>query len=233
MKGTTVNFPKTIWWAITVFLIGVICYIIDPNFIIHPLYIFAKDLAALFITIMGIYIANGGLFTWKDQLKYNKEVKIANDLHYSLLKLRNAIKSVRNPAIFPSESYRAEQGYKEKYPEKSDLEISKNSHAYVYEMRWQEISDAFTEMESHLLEAEVLWGLEVRRLLVPLKQKVTELNIALKQNFQSEFRTKDPMKIHDIMYDKSDWSNDREDAFSNEVSTAIKNITDYMNAKIS
>lgn len=87
-------------------------------------------------------------------------------------------------------------------------------------------------MESHLLAAEVLWGPEILELMKPLNKKIVELNIALQQNFQPELRTKNVITLHDVIYDKGDGSTG-EDAFSKEVSQALKGITDYIKSKIS
>lgn len=191
-----------------------------------------KDIITFVLTAAGLIIAGMGLATWKKQIKGTKEFDTAYNLHYSILKLRNAIKHVRNPAIFPSESYKAIQYSTAKYPDKSKEEIEKSSHPYVYEMRWDEIKDADTEVESHLLAAEVLWGPEILELMKPLNSKIVELNIALKQNFQPELRTKNVTDLHDVIYDKGDGSTG-EDAFSQEVSKAIKGIVDYIKSKIS
>lgn len=190
-----------------------------------------KDIVTFLFTAIGLIIAGMGLATWKKQIKGTKEFETAYNLHYAVLKLRNAIKHVRNPAIFPSESNKAIQYSKNKYPDKAKENVEKDSHSSVYEMRWEEITNAFTEMESHLLAAEVSWGPEIVSLIKPLNKKVIELNINLKQNFQPELRTKDFMEIHNVIYDQS--GEDEEDAFSKEVSKAIQDITNYIKSKIS
>jgi hypothetical protein len=196
--------------------------------ITQPWYLFTKDLITFVFTATGLIIAGMGLAAWKKQIKGIKEFEAGYDLHYSLLKLRDAIKHVRNPAIFPSESHKAIQYSKAKYPDKSDEELSKDTQSYVYEMRWEEITEAFTEMESHLLAAEVLWGSEILKLIVPLNTKIIELNIALKQNFQPELRTKDVTEIHEVIYYMGNWNENDGDTFSKEVSDFIKTITDYI-----
>lgn len=194
-------------------------------------YLITKDVLTVLFTLAGLIIAGLGLATWKKQIKGSKEFEAAHNLHFAMLKLREAIKHVRNPAIWPSESQRAAKFIKEKNPEKSDEELKKNEHAYVYEMRWQKITDAYTEAESYLLEAEALWGHEIMDLTKPLNKKVRELNINLNQNFASpEMRTKDLMTIHDVIYDKS--SETEQDAFSTEVSKSIDAIADYLRGKI-
>lgn len=190
-----------------------------------------KDIATFLFTAIGLIIAGMGLATWKKQIKGTKEFETAYNLHYSVLKLRDAIKHVRNPMIWPSESNKALQHSKTKYPEKSAEDMGKNSYAHVYEMRWEEIVNASTEMESHLLAAEVLWGPEILNLIKSLNKKIIELNINLKQNFEPELRTKDFMKIHNVIYDQS--GENEEDAFSKEVSKAIQNITNFIKSKIS
>ena len=193
-------------------------------------YLITKDVLTVLFTLTGLVIAGLGLATWKKQIKGSKEFEASHNLHFAILKLREAIKHVRNPAIWPSESQRAVKFIKERNPEKSDEELKKNENAYDYEMRWQKITDAYTEAESYLLAAEALWGHEIMDLTKPLNKKVRELNINLNQNFAPEMRTKDLMAIHDVIYDKS--SEAEQDAFSAEVSKYIDAIADYLREKI-
>lgn len=194
-------------------------------------YLITKDVLTAVFTLAGLIIAGLGLATWKKQIKGSKEFEAAHNLHFAMLKLREAIKHVRNPAIWPSENQRAVKYIKERNPEKTEEDLKKNEHAYVYEMRWQKITDAYTEAESFLLTAEALWGHDIVDLTKPLNKKVRELNINLNQNFgPDEMRTKDLMAIHDVIYDKS--SETEQDAFSAEVSKSIDAIADYLKEKI-
>ena len=202
----------------------------EINFVNQDWYLITKDIRTPLFTFSGLVIAGFGLATWKKQIKGSKEFEAVHNLHFAMLKLREAIKHVRNPAIWPSESQRAVKFIKERSPEKSDEELKKNEHAFVYEMRWQKITDAYTEAESHLLTAEALWGHEIMDLTKPLNKKVRELNINLNQNFAPEMRTKDLMAIHDVIYDKS--SETEQDAFSTEVSKSIDAVADYLRGKI-
>ena len=201
------------------------------DFINDFYYIFIKDIVTFIFTITGLIIAGIGLSTWKKQIKGNKEFETGYNLHYSVLKLRDAIKHVRNPAIWPSESNKAAIYSKEKHPNKSEEEIQNNAHVNVYEMRWEEITNAYTEIESHLLAAEALWGSHILALVKPLKKKITELNISLQQHFQPELRTKDYSVLRDVVYDGS--SENEEDNFGKEISKIIQDITNYLKSKIS
>ncbi len=199
---------------------------------IHQLcYLPIKDIITFLFTLAGLVIAGMGLATWKKQIHGVKEFETAYNLHYSVLKLRDAIKHVRNPAIWPSESIKALSHLKEKYPERSVEDIDKNSNAHVYEIRWEEIVTASTEMESHLLAAEVLWGPDILNIVKPLNKEITGLNICLKQYFQPDLRTKDLKEIRNVIYDMSGENED--DEFTKGISLKVQVITDYIKSKIS
>lgn len=202
------------------------------NLINQPWYLLIKDILTFLFTGAGLIIAGMGLATWKKQMKGAKDFDAAYNLNYAVLKLRDAIKYVRNPAIWPSESRQAIQYLKSKYPGKSDEELERDCHAAVYEMRWEKITTASTEMESYLLAAEILWKQDILNLIKPITVKVNDLNIAIRRNFQSESRSDDFMDIHNVIYDKGDGSKS-EDAFSQEVNKAIGEIADYLQSKMS
>lgn len=196
----------------------------------NPIYLLAKDVITFLLTGVGILVAGLGLVTWKKQIKGTKDFDTAYNLHYSLLKLRDAIEYVRGPAIFPSESNQAIKHTQAKYPEKPLIEIEKNSIAYVYEMRWEKITAAFTEMESHMLAAEVLWGPEILTLVKPMREKVTILSMNIRENFtEPDMRTMDRADVRGIIYARFD----EKDLFANEVNGVIKAIGAYLKTKMS
>ena len=198
----------------------------------HFCWLLIKDVLTFILTIFGLYIAGSGLLTWKKQMKGTKEFETAYNLNYSILKLREALKQVRHPAIWPSESAKAIKFAREKYPEKSDSELEKDAHAYVYEMRWEQISKASTEMESHLLAAEVLWGEELLDLTKPLYKKISELNTSLKKTFQHipEKSVEDYTKRDEVIY--GGLEDEENNGFSKELNFVIRTIEEYLKTKI-
>ncbi|MFM2381562.1 MAG: hypothetical protein RLZZ76_329 [Candidatus Parcubacteria bacterium] len=166
-------------------------------------------------------------------MKGTKEFETAYNLNYSILKLREAVNHVRHPAIWPSESAKAIKFAREKYPDKSDSELEKDTHGYVYEMRWEQISKASTEMESHLLAAEVLWGKDVLDLTKPLDKKISELNISLKKTFRHipEKSTEDYTKREEVIYGGLDSEEDNH--YNKELNLVISKIEEYIKKKIS
>ncbi len=192
-----------------------------------------KDILTFLLTAIGLYIAYSGLLTWKKQMKGTKEFETAYNLNYSVLKLREALKQVRHPAIWPSESVKAVKFAREKYPDKSDSELDEDAHGYVYEMRWEQISKASTEMESHLLAAEVLWGKDILNLTKPLYEKISELNLSLKRTFQhfTEKSVEDYTKRDEVIY--GGLNDEESNPFSQEVNLTIRNIAEYLKIKMS
>jgi len=193
-------------------------------------YLIVKDIVTFILSAVGLYIAGSGLWTWKKQITGKKEFEAAYDLNYAILELREAVKHVRHPAIWPSESLSAIQYAKNKYPDKTEDEIGKDSHAYVYEMRWDKIRETFTKVDAHLLAVEVLWGKEILNLVKPLRKKINELNIALKQYFQPKLMTKDYMEIDDIIYGRLD--DEENDNFSKSINEYTSKIDEYLKDKI-
>ncbi len=188
-----------------------------------------KNVLTFGFTLWGLIIAGMGLSTWKKQIKGAKNFEISYSLHYSILKLRDAIKYVRNPVIWPSENYQAAIFFKNKFPDKTDKEIPKqDTNSYVYEMRWEKITKAYTEVESHLLGAEVLWGPDILAKIKPLNQHVNKLNICLRQYFNPDLRTYDFNELHDIIHGDI---NDNHDAFSQLVAGSIEQVVGYIKEK--
>lgn len=194
-------------------------------------YLITKDLLTVALTGIGLWIAASGLVTWRKQIKGAKEFETAYGLNAATLKLRDAIRHVRNPWIPNSESERALRYSKEKYPDRPEDDLAKDNHSSVYEMRWEKILAAYAEVESLLFAAEFLWGDHILELFKPLTKKVHELNLSLSENFRkAEHRSRDPKEIREIMYDHG--SEESPDKFSREISGLVNSITSYLKERI-
>mgnify|MGYP001614731227 CR=1 FL=1 len=201
------------------------------NFTDGQTYIIIKDVITVILTVYGMYLATRGLSTWKEQMSGSKEFDASYNLNYSLLKLRNAVKHVRNPGIWNTEFKRALEYAKKKYPERADdPELEKNSTKYVYEMRWDNIIDIYTEIESHQLAAEVLWGSDIIKKIKPLNDKITQLRIALEQYLSPDIRVMKPQEINDIIYNRGNALED--DSFGKEINNAISVTMDFIKEKL-
>lgn len=190
------------------------------EFVNQPTYIFIKDLITFLLTIIGMIIAGGGLFTWKKQIKGDT----ARRLYKSVLKLREAISYVRNPFISI-----AEQNNAIKQAEKENIVLEIKSSNIVYYFRWQKITEAMSELQLEQLEAEVLWGKEVLEKIDPIRSCVTELNIKLSQFLNPDLKTFSNDEIREVIYENR--TKDFRDTFTLKIDNAVDVVGDFLKPK--
>ncbi len=114
-------------------------------------------------------------------------------------------------------------------------EISHYGSAMAYQARWQRVSDVRTELQTELLEAEVLWGTELRKRFVALDKLEHELFVAVRSYLdlcnpnapeprkQAVYKRRNTER--DIMYDDL---SEEGDEFTRDVLRAIGPIEDYV-----
>jgi hypothetical protein len=192
-----------------------------------------KDIILTLTAVIASIVALLGLNTWNRQLRGQVEYELTRKLLKSAFKIREALKIVRNPVMF---------GYEQPAPEKADADkmtydqIRHYGTARAYQARWDKVNEARAELQTDLLEAEVIWGD-----VIPKKfSRLFELQVELFSIVQSSLVTMDPnqpqttrnayqeiMKTkRDIMYDLS--SADKPDEFTNDVTNAVKAIEEHL-----
>lgn len=100
------------------------------------------------------------VLTWREQLHGQAEYELARRVLRSVYMLREEIDHVRSPFVSSGER---RTSFEETHlgvagTVASDAEAS----ARVYERRWRTLRGAWLSLRSGLLEAEVLWGPQVR-----------------------------------------------------------------------
>lgn len=179
-------------------------------------------------TVIMAYI---GVNTWKGQLKGKTEYELAIRLLRVVLKTRDAISKVRNPFIHISEMYKAledEEYSKDEIEEK----IGKSkADQHVYNARMKYVHSALSELEIEKLEAETMWGKEVKAVLNPLYACAKELNIALLHRFNKEIYshlTPEKMEeIENIIYEVKSDVNDK-DTFEGRIQDAVIDVKEFV-----
>jgi hypothetical protein len=119
------------------------------------------DLVAPLCAISATRIAYSGLQTWRRQLHGTAEYECARRLYRSVLKVRETIENLRAPLVTPSET---DAAFKDAGIDLHREPFKRDDRWFgvVYSRRWSPVSKAYTEFTAELLEAEVLWGSEVR-----------------------------------------------------------------------
>lgn len=184
-----------------------------------------KEILYFLVTVGGLLVAVLGLKTWRKQIKGKTEYEAARKLYKAVLQLRDGISFVRNPFIPVSEMVKAEEQYKKENPN-----ATSDSNNAVYQARWNKIVEAMSAVELELLEAEVLWGKEIKEVIKPVLDCVKKLNITLFKFLNPQFKISNHENLRTIMYEINNPS--EKDEFTVEVVKAVEKVADYLKPKI-
>jgi len=167
-------------------------------------------------------VAYKGLERWQKELRGRANFETARELVRSTYNLRDKLEVARSPYI-PG------QEFPEGYNPMSDNspEIEGGAYAHIYGRRWEPVSDAVQAFDTSVLEAESLWGAEIRSKADALRDCVRELQVAIDsiiedkysggENFKDrEFARKTRSKVSGVKKDKNQ--------LSQQINLAIENI---------
>jgi hypothetical protein len=169
-------------------------------------------------------VAIFGLKNWSRELRGRAEFDTARSLIRSMYRLRDEIQSSRSPFVSGHE-------FPEDYgsPGARTSEQEAQAWARVYSNRWNPVRDALVDFESHVLEAEALWGREVRERADDLRQCARNLQVAMEaviddkvqggENFRSDKQFGKEMRST-----VSASRHDKDNALTQKISDAITSI---------
>lgn len=189
-----------------------------------------KDIVLTIAGGIGAYVALKGLNTWNRQLKGGVEYELTRRLLKLTYRLRDAIRNVRNPAMFGGEM---------PYPSSDEAkEMSRDQINYygmskAYQNRWDKVTQVSSDLQAELLEAEALWGADVHKQFEHLFKLRHELWMAvhfhlMAINPEQQNVTREAMNRilkREILYDLS---GENEDEFSSEIAKAITPIETFL-----
>lgn len=196
-----------------------------------------KDAVTTIAAGVGIYVALAGLSTWKRQLKGQTDHDLARRILVTAYRYREAIKGVRHPAMFGNEFPEPPE------PQRARMHPDQIRHyglAQAYQNRWNKVQEQRVELYTSLLEAEALWGTELKdKLFANVFNLEWELFTAVRHHLQlsnpdENEATKDAIERlsvnnRDILYDSLEKDGD---AFSRDFATAIGSVETYLKPKL-
>lgn len=158
-----------------------------------------------------------GIDTWKKQTKANIAYELARRYLRAVYKIRDSLKDVRNPFISISEQEESlkKQGLDEKKPNNF-----KETNRAVYSTRWQKVSEAISDLEVELREAEIIWGKEAVLVEKEFDGLIRKLRATVIMFLRGEL--KDIKGLFEI-YDSGEG-----DTFNAEMDKAINKIEKYL-----
>lgn len=167
-----------------------------------------------------------GLYVWREENKGKTDFDVARRLLISVFRLRDAIKEARNPWIDASEfppDYRSQSATNQQQGE---------AWVHVFKGRWTPIREAASEMRALTVEAEALWGSNIRCQTDKLERVAVKLRTAMDakirneagggQDFESDKRFS--KMVHERLNEHADMPDD----FSKEREDVIKEIEDLV-----
>lgn len=181
-----------------------------------------KDIIMSIAASLTAWVAYSGLNKWKKELKGKIDFDTAHALIKAAYKLRNELKYARAPFI-PAQEF--PNNYN---PIKADSDKKADALAYIYSNRMKRVIEATEELEVRALEAEALWGNQIKELTMELKSCSIHLNISFEEDIRNEYSGYKHFQADDVFRKeiKQDiWVSSKEDdPLSIRIHNAIKNI---------
>ena len=134
-----------------------------------------KDIFLSLAAITTSIVAVVGLKNWSRELRGKADFEVARALIRAVYKLRDEIRYARSPWTFPSEF---PEGYSLIPSNKTDQNEAE-AWSYVFTNRWKNVAEAVQEFEVQVLEAEALWGSEIKTKANALRNCATSLRVAM------------------------------------------------------
>ncbi|WP_426192562.1 hypothetical protein [Massilia sp. DWR3-1-1] len=193
-----------------------------------------KDLILGIAACVGMVVAIVGLRTWNRQLKGGVEYELARRLLRQTFRLRDAIKDVRYHTL----TYERVQA-KEGEPPLGREDSEYRGLVLAYEGRWGKLVAVHSDLQTDLIEGEVVWGDAVHQKFKSLLALVEELGSAIRAYLASSNPSLDPetrglysdmlAKKRDVMYDTSDFQRNE---YTEEIKLALAETEQYLRPKL-
>lgn len=195
----------------------------------------ASDVSVAVAAGVGAIVAWRGLGAWRQQLKGSNEYELARRMLKATYQLRDAMAAARTSAMFGSEMPAPTS---EQATGKTPDQIRYFGISGAYSERYRLVQSHRATLDADLLEAEALWGAEVKLLYRPLFKLQHQLWVAI----YTYLRSIDPDiapssrashnrifldKYNDVMYDQSE-GDEKPDPFTSGVLTAITAVEDVL-----
>jgi hypothetical protein len=136
-----------------------------------------KDIALGGAAVVTAWAAVRGLRKWQEELRGKTNFEVARALARATYKVRDELAVCRAPLIrsaeYPPDYTPPAPGH----PMNSAVEV--NALAHVYNNRWKPVTEALREFDTQRLEAEALWGPDIRKDAEALHRCATTVFVAI------------------------------------------------------
>ena len=133
-----------------------------------------KDILLGAAAVTTATVAVVGLKNWSRELRGKTEFEAARNLMKATYRVRDEIQYSRAPFVSAGEFPSDYPG-----PQNAKADQEAQSWSFVYKNRWEPVREALQEFEAHVLEAEALWGGEIRKKTDEIRQCAREVQVAM------------------------------------------------------
>ena len=186
-----------------------------------------KDIIVSTAAVVTATVAIIGLYKWKAELTGKANFEASKELIKKVYKLRNEIGYCRSPGILGNEF---PEGYMLFGTNSGDTEG--RAWAHVYDNRWKGVREALIEYDTACLEAEALWGKEIKASEQQLMSVVRRLRAAIDATIQNYFSEGENFKsdknFENKMRSTVSSSLDENDGFANDLDNAVSAIEEII-----
>jgi len=183
-----------------------------------------KDVIVSIAAIVTASIAVFGITSWRRELKGKSDFDAARRLMKSTYMLRDSISAARDPLIsgyeFP-EDYEGALG-------ETTAEDKAKAYFHVFNNRWKPIIEALQEFDTAALEAEAIWGAEIKVKTNTFRKTLNKLQASKQMHVQNMLHDNNYLDenmaqtIHRDLFDTVRMG--EENQLSNDIEAAIKAI---------
>ena len=133
-----------------------------------------KDVVVAVAAATTAVVAVLGLTRWKRELTGKAEYEVARVLIRAVYKVREELANARATFVSAHEFPTDYPG-----PDKTTVEQEAQAWGSVFQRRWEPLQVAMQELDSATLEAEALWGVDVRTKTDALRSCVQSLFVSM------------------------------------------------------
>ncbi|WP_133408171.1 hypothetical protein [Parashewanella tropica] len=182
-----------------------------------------KDICLAVAAVTTAYVAYTGLEKWQKELRGKANFEVARELIKSIYKLRDELSYCRSPFILASEF---PENYKGSFDKHSDYEEGQ-AWSYVYSKRWEPVGEAVQKFDTAVLEAEALWGTEIKDKALKLRKCVRNLQVDIEAVINDKYSGGEHFQDRDfankVRASVSD-SKSKDNELTNKINAAIDGL---------
>jgi hypothetical protein len=143
-----------------------------------------KDIVTALAAATGGIIAVLGLRVWRKQLRGKTDYELARRCLRCVYRVRDSIRIIRNPVQGSDEVVQALKEIAQSSQVTRHVDETLKIQQTVYNLRWQKMNEALSDLQVELLEAEVSWGTNAVVVVEPLHKCVRKLALATSRHLR-------------------------------------------------